>query len=116
MLHSDAKRQVIVLGSLLGLASVAAEGCGSDAAKTPTIDVTLAAQGKDIFRIDTFGDETFWTDTLRMNEVIQAAVDPTTALAVGLEGRRRGASGRSGRRRPETVRSASPAPPRRSRC
>jgi len=48
-------------------------------------DPALAAQGKDIFRFDTYGDETFWTDTLRMHEVIQAAVDPTTALAVGLK-------------------------------
>lgn len=48
-------------------------------------DPVLAAQGKDIFRFDTFGDETFWTDTLHMNQVIQAAVDPTTALSVGLK-------------------------------
>jgi hypothetical protein len=45
----------------------------------------LIAQGKSIFRFDTFGDETFWTDTLRMHEVIQSAVDPKTALSVGLK-------------------------------
>jgi mono/diheme cytochrome c family protein len=43
------------------------------------------AQGKDIFRFDTFGDETFWTDTLRMHEVIETAVSPLTALGVGLK-------------------------------
>ncbi len=43
------------------------------------------AQGKQTFRFDTFGDETFWTDTLRMQEVIQAGVSPQTALAVGLK-------------------------------
>jgi mono/diheme cytochrome c family protein len=48
-------------------------------------DAALIAQGKDIFRFDTFGDETFWTDTLRMHEVIRSAVDPTTALSVGLK-------------------------------
>ena len=32
-----------------------------------------------------FGDETFWTDTLHLNLVIMSAVDPTTALAVGLK-------------------------------
>jgi mono/diheme cytochrome c family protein len=48
-------------------------------------DPVLVAQGKDIFRFDTFGDETFWTDTLRIHEVIESAVDPTTALAVGLK-------------------------------
>lgn len=40
------------------------------------------AQGKNIFRYDTFGDEIFWTDVLKMNEVVQAAVDPITALTV----------------------------------
>jgi mono/diheme cytochrome c family protein len=45
----------------------------------------LVAQGKQIFRFDTFGDEAKWTDTLRMHEVIAAAVDPTTALSVGLK-------------------------------
>lgn len=49
--------------------------------------VTVAAPpgGKEIFRYDTFGDERFWTDELRMHEVIEAAVDPLTALAVGLK-------------------------------
>lgn len=42
-------------------------------------------QGRQIFRFDTFGDETLWTDTLRLHEVIRSAVDPTTALAVGLK-------------------------------
>jgi mono/diheme cytochrome c family protein len=45
----------------------------------------LVAQGQQIFRFDTFGDEAKWTDTLRMHEVIAAAVDPTTALSVGLK-------------------------------
>lgn len=58
--------------------------CGGNAGLEPP-DPALAAQGKAIFRFDTFGDETFWTDTLRMHEVIQAAVDPTTALGVGLK-------------------------------
>ena len=43
------------------------------------------SDGKSIFRHDTFGDETFWTDTLRMHEVIASAVSPATALAVGLK-------------------------------
>ena len=42
-------------------------------------------QGKQIFRYDTFGDEAQWTDTLHMHEVIRAAVDPVTALSVGLK-------------------------------
>ena len=43
------------------------------------------ASGRDIFRFDTFGDETYWTDTLRMHEVIASSVSPATALAVGLK-------------------------------
>jgi mono/diheme cytochrome c family protein len=46
---------------------------------------TLIAEGQRIFRFDTFGDEQFWTDQLRMNEVVEKSVDPTTALKVGLK-------------------------------
>ncbi len=45
----------------------------------------VVADGQRIFRFDTFGDEQFWTDTLRLNEVVEQAVDPTTALKVGLK-------------------------------
>jgi mono/diheme cytochrome c family protein len=48
-------------------------------------DPALVAQGKQIFRFDTFGDEAQWTDTLRMHEVIRSSVSPTAALAVGLK-------------------------------
>jgi mono/diheme cytochrome c family protein len=63
-------------------------GCGDDgdspvASTAP--DPAVIAQGKEIFRSDTFGDETQWTDVLRMHEVISVAVDPTTALSVGLK-------------------------------
>jgi cytochrome c5 len=83
------------------LAALAAAGCGgkdaatiddaanvSDAASSrvgPQLDPALVAQGKEIFRTDTFGDEAFWTDALGMNQVIASAVDPTTALSVGLK-------------------------------
>ena len=60
-------------------------GCQSPEPPLPTLDPALVAQGKPIFRSDTFGDETFWTDALHMNEVIESAVDPTTALSVGLK-------------------------------
>ena len=45
----------------------------------------LIADGREVFRFDTFGDEQFWTDTLRLHEVIEQSVDPTTALKVGLK-------------------------------
>ena len=82
------------------------------------------ANGRNTFRFDTFGDEAFWGDTLKLHEAIAGAanggvgpgVSPKTALAVGLKvdaergaGRRR--AGRS-RRAPST----STIPRRRSRC
>src|SRR5690349_4312739 len=45
----------------------------------------VPARGRHIFRHDTFGDEPFWTDTLKLNQVIETAVSPATALAVGLK-------------------------------
>jgi mono/diheme cytochrome c family protein len=64
--------------------------CGGMDRSTTADEVAAAkkkdeiAAGKQIFRFDTFGDETKWTDTLRLHEVV-ATVPPTTALAVGLK-------------------------------
>jgi mono/diheme cytochrome c family protein len=76
--------------AVLGMASMVAvlvAGCGGGSAQpdSSSDDAALVAQGKQIFRFDTFGDESQWSDTLRMHEVIAAAVDPTTALSVGLK-------------------------------
>jgi mono/diheme cytochrome c family protein len=57
--------------------------CGDDEPTEPSPE--LIAEGREIFRHDTFGDEQFWTDTLRMHEVIQSAVSPVAALGVGLK-------------------------------
>lgn len=54
---------------------------------------TLFADGKRIFRFDTFGDEVYWSDTLRLHQAIEGqkfggvggGVSPKTALAVGLK-------------------------------
>lgn len=77
---------------LLGLARAAAcagivalAACSNNGANGSGLSPALIAKGKDIFRFETCGDETFWTDTLRMHEVIEHAVDPTTALTVGLK-------------------------------
>ena len=58
---------------------------GSSSSDDLSQDPATVEKGKQIFRFDTFGDETFWTDTLRMNQVVMSAVDPTTALSVGLK-------------------------------
>jgi hypothetical protein len=77
----------VALSVLLGLAVVVPMGaCDDDDPTGPApLDPALVAQGKTVFRFDTFGDETFWTDTLRMHEVISASVSPATALSVGLK-------------------------------
>ena len=43
------------------------------------------ADGKSIFRFDTFGSEQLWTDVLQMQHVISNNVSPATALSVGLK-------------------------------
>jgi hypothetical protein len=82
---SSRARSVVVTTVLVSCSVVAlVAACNQTTGISPD-DPALVAQGKDIFRFDTFGDETFWTDTLRMHEVIRSAVDPTTALSVGLK-------------------------------
>jgi mono/diheme cytochrome c family protein len=76
----------MTIRSTLTLAALAATlllAC-SDNGPNPANPAVLT-QGKQIFRFDTYGDETFWTDTLRIHEVISAAVSPATALSVGLK-------------------------------
>jgi hypothetical protein len=68
--------------AMVGVLAALASGCGGNDDDAPR---DLVAEGKQVFRYDTFGDEAKWTDTLRMHEVISAAVDPTTALSVGLK-------------------------------
>ncbi len=77
-----------LLAPLAALAAMLLVACGDDSSTAQTDDApdaALVAQGREIFRNDTFGDESQWTDMLRMHEVISAAVDPATALSVGLK-------------------------------
>ena len=78
------RRIVTVLG-VAGRAAALVSSCGGGSDDDAAERAALVAQGKQVFRFDTFGDETQWTDTLRMHEVIRTAVDPTTALSVGLK-------------------------------
>ncbi|HEY0970721.1 MAG TPA: hypothetical protein VGE02_07085, partial [Gemmatimonadales bacterium] len=87
----------VILGGTLTAILVAAAGlvtsCSDDSPPTaPELDRTahrpdrrLVAEGREIFRYDTFGDEQYWTDTLRMHEVVQDSVSPLKALGVGLK-------------------------------
>jgi mono/diheme cytochrome c family protein len=78
-------RARLLARSLAACTAICALAACSDNSTGSGLSPALVAKGKDIFRFETFGDETFWTDTLRMHEVIEHAVDPTTALAVGLK-------------------------------
>ena len=74
-----------ILGLSGALVSCGGGGGGGDVATVTPADAALVAQGREIFRHDTFGDEIFWTDTLRIQEPIEQAVTPRVALAVGLK-------------------------------
>jgi cytochrome c5 len=61
-----------------------ASSAGHERDRSGRHDGRTLREGQKIFRFDTFGDEQFWTDVLRMHEPI-ATVSPATALAVGLK-------------------------------
>ena len=79
---------VLTAGALLG-------GCGTRgtpadatqrvAAAAEPASADLVADGKQVFRFDTMGNEQLWTDKLRLHEVVEKNVDPTTALKIGLK-------------------------------
>lgn len=63
---------------LLLLTATLFSGCNSSNDPTPLYDPQAT------FRYETFGDEAFWTDVLKWNEVV-TTVSPVTALSVGLK-------------------------------
>lgn len=79
------------LASILGCARAApAETLAGmekvDEARDQVADAArrMIREGRRTFRFDTFGDEAFWTDTLRLDAAVEK-VPPRTALAVGLK-------------------------------
>lgn len=70
------------------------EADGEDAGRQGEVkERAVVDDGKHIFRFDTFGDEAFWGDTLKLHRAIEGTkfggvgpgVSPRTALAVGLK-------------------------------
>ena len=85
------KKLLVVL--LLAIATGALVQCTKDKNSNTDDDPALVAQGKNIFRNDTFGDEDFWSGLLHLDKAIAgsanggfgAGVSPVTALSVGLK-------------------------------
>ena len=79
-----------VLSLLLASVAAASVSCDDDdgpsgpSDEAGPIDPELAAEGQAIFRYDDFGDYRFWTDVLRLHELVEQ-VDPRTALSLGLK-------------------------------
>jgi hypothetical protein len=61
------------------------DGDDDDGGRERRGEAERIAAGQQVFRYDTYGDEQQWTDRLRMHEVIESAVDPLTALSLGLK-------------------------------
>jgi cytochrome c5 len=89
--HSSLRRPAALFTAMLlvgfgtTMFAVQAHRTSGKRATTGKSDPSTVAQGKQIFRFDTFGDEQLWTDNLRLHQVVESAVDPTTALKVGLK-------------------------------
>src|SRR3954462_5904686 len=85
------KNQILVTLSLIVVVALAQ--CRKNNDKPKEDDPALVADGKNIFRFDTFGDEDFWSGLLHIDKAIAgspnggfgAGVSPKTALAVGLK-------------------------------
>jgi cytochrome c peroxidase len=92
-------RKIAITSASLALAFFSIFAIGNEKIKS-TIDrlteknsAKLVREGSDIFRYDTFGDERFWGDTLKLHDAIKGStlggvgpgVSPKTALAVGLK-------------------------------
>lgn len=93
---SSSDRRSLIRPALAGIAASLLAACGTivpdegeAAADIPAsgemLSPALVAEGQRVFRFDTFGDEQLWTDKLRLHEVVEKNVDPTTALKVGLK-------------------------------
>jgi len=94
---SSSRHFLLAGGALAGAMAVMLLAMRSDATPIPALSPTgspvpgkamspaLIAEGKRVFRFDTFGDEQLWTDTLGLHKVVEQHVDPLTALAVGLK-------------------------------
>src|SRR5215208_3486453 len=89
---------VVAVAALLLLGGIVVNGTVSAVTQTNgphamNPDLSLVTRGRQIFRFDTFGDQTFWGGALQLHKAIEGAknggvgpgVSPKTALSVGLK-------------------------------
>lgn len=91
---------ILLVGMSLAMMYSLRRGQAQQAQRETEIDrqitenaLLMVAQGRQTFRYDTFGDEGFWGDTLKLHLAIEGTkfggvgpgVSPNTALAVGLK-------------------------------
>lgn len=87
------KNQLLVVLLLITVVIMAQCSKEKDKVKEKEDDPALIAEGKEIFRYDSFGDEDFWSGLLHLDKAIAGAdnggygpgVSPKTALSVGLK-------------------------------
>lgn len=83
----------VLAGVLWGVMVQGDENHSEDKDSSAGNAVRLVKQGRQIFRFDTFGDQAFWGDTLKLHQAIEGSalggvgpgVSPKTALSVGLK-------------------------------
>jgi cytochrome c peroxidase len=108
LVHAVPRKTVLFGGALLGVSLVVGVGFAvgekltarADEKATAPFDRAINANttkllenGRQIFRFDTFGDQVFWGDTIKLHQAIEGSkfggvgpgVSPATALAVGLK-------------------------------
>ena len=106
------------------VSAVTASGKPDPDASNRTAAQQLLSKARAIFRFDTFGDEAFWGDTLKLHQAIAGeanggvgpGVSPKTALAVGLKVDVEALPADVAQRRSRPGRSTSTIRRRRSRC
>ncbi|HEX6177663.1 MAG TPA: hypothetical protein VF057_04850, partial [Thermoanaerobaculia bacterium] len=101
---SRTERRILALACALALAAVVFAGLGFAEPRarlsqflldkeTDSNAVSTVKRGRDIFRNETFGDEAFWGDGIKLHQAIAGSslggvgpgVSPRTALSVGLK-------------------------------
>lgn len=78
------RSRTLIHSTLLGLGTaVLLAACGGD--DNPSEHPNPVAQGREVFRYETFGNQGFWTDAMQLPQgLAEAKVTPLTALSLGL--------------------------------